>query len=450
MGTETGYRDRKMDRNSIISKFVSSCFDVKSSNSKLFYSNKAISPVVATALLLVVAVVAVVGFQSWFGSYSSGVFSDIEIQSNSALDSTLKIESLIGDILYIINNIQDNLSITTLKIGGNLCTITDNLTLGMNEVPVSSCVSNLTTSTPDIVLITEKNVVSKTVYVKDSVSSSSSSLDCSILNGGEWVLVPGASEFCVMKYEAKFYDYTGKANTDSYNTWNWGTATGDMNITSSATGGPIAYINQTDAELACQSLGANYHLISDAQWVTIARNAELQESNWDSGTVYSGSMMRGHADGTPFAALSVSNINDPYDQTGQSSPSIERRTLNLSNGEVIWDIGGNVWEWTSDSLPTTGVQNSSLGLGDGWKQWNTVNSINYGYLMPLNTSLTSTNGIGQVYTDSGTASDGGDVHAFLRGGFWLNGANAGAFALGLDYGPSSSLAVIGFRCSYAP
>ncbi len=42
---------------------------------------KAISPVVATALLLVVAVVAVVGFQSWFQTYNSGLTADVEQRS---------------------------------------------------------------------------------------------------------------------------------------------------------------------------------------------------------------------------------------------------------------------------------------------------------------------------------------------------------------------------------
>ena len=41
-------------------------------------NKKAISPVVATALLLVVAVVAVVGFQTWFASYQSGVETQVE------------------------------------------------------------------------------------------------------------------------------------------------------------------------------------------------------------------------------------------------------------------------------------------------------------------------------------------------------------------------------------
>jgi len=49
------------------------------------YSKRAISPVVATALLLVVAVVAVVSFQTWFGSFSSSTFSKVEIESNEGI-----------------------------------------------------------------------------------------------------------------------------------------------------------------------------------------------------------------------------------------------------------------------------------------------------------------------------------------------------------------------------
>jgi len=44
---------------------------------------KAISPVVAVALLLVVAVVAVVGFQTWFNTYSSGIFTNTEQKSSN-------------------------------------------------------------------------------------------------------------------------------------------------------------------------------------------------------------------------------------------------------------------------------------------------------------------------------------------------------------------------------
>ena len=48
-------------------------------------NKKAISPVVATALLLVVAVVAVVGFQTWFASYQSSVEAQVEDQAETGV-----------------------------------------------------------------------------------------------------------------------------------------------------------------------------------------------------------------------------------------------------------------------------------------------------------------------------------------------------------------------------
>ncbi|MCA9487210.1 MAG: hypothetical protein KC548_06145, partial [Nanoarchaeota archaeon] len=45
---------------------------------------RGISPVVAVALLLVVAVVAVVMFSSWFDSFRSSLFADIEVQTLQA------------------------------------------------------------------------------------------------------------------------------------------------------------------------------------------------------------------------------------------------------------------------------------------------------------------------------------------------------------------------------
>ena len=50
------------------------------------FNKKAISPVVATALLLVVAVVAVVGFQTWFNTYQTGLTGKAESQSASSVN----------------------------------------------------------------------------------------------------------------------------------------------------------------------------------------------------------------------------------------------------------------------------------------------------------------------------------------------------------------------------
>ena len=62
------------------------------------------------------------------------------------------------------------------------------------------------------------------------------------------------------------------------------------------------------------------------------------------------------------------------------------------------------------------------------------------------------NGVGKIYiryTASEDNSNKGDTarHAFIRGGYWNNGANAGVFALTLNYSPSRSSAGVGFRCA---
>lgn len=149
-------------------KYVSSRKSVNTSNSILFSSNKAISPVVATALLLVVAVVGVVGFQGWFGIYQSQLFVDTEVQSSNAVSGQLNIEGLVGDILYVVNNIKNNTQVNTLKISGVDCTLPSNLTLGMNEIDVSSCLSQVSEIGPSVFIATDSVVATKYVIVKGS------------------------------------------------------------------------------------------------------------------------------------------------------------------------------------------------------------------------------------------------------------------------------------------
>ena len=86
-------------------------------------SNKAISPVVATALLLVITVLTTISFQNWFNTYSNFMFTDIENQINTK--NQLSIEGIIENKLYIKSDFLDTL--TTFKItntkGNIMCEI---------------------------------------------------------------------------------------------------------------------------------------------------------------------------------------------------------------------------------------------------------------------------------------------------------------------------------------
>jgi len=178
--------------------------------------------------------------------------------------------------------------------------------------------------------------------------------------------------------------------------------------------------------------------------MTIARNIEAQSVNWTGGSVGSGGLWRGHSDSSPNNALAASADNDPYNGTGNVSPSIERRTHTLSNGETIWDMSGNISEWTSDTILEQNKPNTNSG--GFWQQWTAISNfgtLSYGLTRPSNTTWNSTQNMGQYY--AGPVS-GTTTFAFRRGGDWNTGTNAGVFTLVLDHTPSSASDAIGFRC----
>ncbi len=239
----------------------------------------------------------------------------------------------------------------------------------------------------------------------------------------------GTQDFCVMKYEAK--------------------AVGGQAV-SQAAETPWVSINQTTARTACQTAGGRLMNLRERQ--TIARNLEGVGSNWSGGSVGSGSLWRGHSDNAPAGALAAStNDADGYSGTGNVAPSVERRTHTLSNGQVIWDMSGNVWEWLDDTI--LGQEKPNNASGAFWQEWTVFNTggtygtLSYDLIRPSNSTWNSAQGVGQYAagTVTGTTSFAG-----LSGGNWYDGAGAGLFSLDLANVPSFPYFSLGFRCSLSP
>ena len=251
-----------------------------------------------------------------------------------------------------------------------------------------------------------------------------------------FIPVPGNSlfntlgGFCAMKYEAR-------------------QASATVPI-SQASGTPWATITQTNAVAYSPNVAGctGCHLVTEAEWLTIAHNVLSISGNWSGGSVGSGFIYSGHNDNIPANVLDGdTNDANGYFGTGNTSGS-QRRTLTLTNGEVIWDFSGNVWEWTSGQ--TTGGQPGVVGGGFAYRQWNAVTTIgslspnpfpNYG--TPAASSWSSANGIGVVYSSADDTSPRG----FARGGAWTIGGNAGVLSLSLFNASNSTNAPLGFRVS---
>ncbi len=240
-------------------------------------------------------------------------------------------------------------------------------------------------------------------FTNPGFSSDASSWTAAAVTGStspaNWIVVPGSStysttDFLAMKYDAK--NVGGVA-------------------TSQAASTPWVSITQTAAITACSAIGSTYHLINNNEYMTIARNAEAQAGNWSGGSVGSGYLYAGHNDNAPANAIAASTTDTgnnacAYTDTagtteapspcpsntanGQSGTAgNQKRVLTLSNGSYVWDLAGNVWEWTNN------IQSSAIDTTAGWVEWNSSNIATgardlYG---PSSASYLSAYGVGQVY-----------------------------------------------------
>lgn len=257
-----------------------------------------------------------------------------------------------------------------------------------------------------------------------------------------FIIVPGSatygtSDFCMMKYEAK---QVGTSNVPN----------------SIAAGQPWAAISQTDAKNFSKNVAncTNCHLITEPEWMTIAENVLSVGSNWSNGVVGTGFIYRGHTDGNPNVSIAA-DTNDTNNTANINSPTAnERRTLTLTNGEIIWDLAGNVAEFTDktyNASPWPGT-----GGSGGIIQWNTLavlgnlDSMSIASSIPVNSlnNWTTGNGIGALVTRTSSSFP----YAYARGGYYntssgfnSSGTNAGVLSLNIFQGTAQTNLSFGFR-----
>lgn len=412
-------------------------------------------------LLLVIAMIAVLGGLIIFSIRPAIILNDAK---------NVKIERVSDDMekaieTYVINN-SGSLPFTSSGLAQTAYSICKQGQSSGCDVNVDALVSNgYIQAVPENDGSSGNKSGYMLKYTSKGVFVGPSKINCPT----GYIGVPGnpiyqTDDFCIMKYEAK--------NVSSI-------------ATSEAAGVPWTSINLTNATTACTALGSNYHLMSNNEWMTIARNVEQVASNWYGGVVGTNFMYSGHNDGGPNASSAAdSDDSSGYYGTNDSASSCDgvytnyvvgddttngracvgqRRTLTLSNGEVIWDLAGNVWERTSYvincaiSACTSAEMPYDSTPGSEWVEYTNLVSygmLSYDLMRPSTSTWNSTQGLGKAFTDVNDGNNGGGVlvtsHSVLRGGIWSDGANAGIFTSHLNLGPGFQGSDGGFRCATTP
>jgi hypothetical protein len=285
-------------------------------------------------------------------------------------------------------------------------------------------------------------------YYSSSPARASDMLNlCASAASGTWVAVPGdlvlnTGDFCAMKFHAK--------NVSSA-------------AVSQAANGPYTNVTRTQAATRCQNIGSGYSLISNKEYLTISTNIARTASNWSGGAIGSGFLNSGHSDNSTGSCSAstddtlawVSGNCTPLSGTGRSW--IYKRNHSLTNGQVIWDMGGNMIQFTSNDIdpnhkPYRG-SDGGLTASIEFRDIDTdFSSISRSELSPTNGNYSFWNDSwgteqGTGYFRPGTAGGG---FIIARGNNWDNVSDAGVFSTNLLWDLNATGGYVSFRCTYHP
>jgi hypothetical protein len=182
------------------------------------------------------------------------------------------------------------------------------------------------------------------------------------------------------------------------------------------------YIEQTEARTACTNAGK--HLCTDEEWLAAANL---------NGTYFN---LPATLSASPYYCV-VDSSTDCAGESPGSGNACKTGGFTDDNGygncvsaEGVYDMTGNVWEWTNETVGYT-----SPG-GTGWRYWNgTVFTIS-------GATGTAKYGNDGVYFLAGTQTG----YAVVRGGRWNTAGDAGPFCAVLIILPSDTYYDVGFRC----
>ena len=271
-----------------------------------------------------------------------------------------------------------------------------------------------------------------------------------------WILVPWntnfmTNDFCVAQYEMSYNEtWPEDVNLADWNTRKYYSTKTPVSMANRL---PITEITQPEAIAQCEKIWA--HLITNNEWMTIARNIEANPQNWSEGEVWSWYIPNGVSNETAnWHWCSWKQWDSSWSWTtlwawitGSDCSWTNKNRLKLNTWEYIYDMSWNVWEhvnkantidWSNFDLWQTSVSWSSnwISWDDNWI-YDEIDMLKYG----SKKLLWKNNWIWNLYNSNWVANN-----IFRRGALASDGSYAGVFALDLARTSAASNRTVGFRC----
>lgn len=244
--------------------------------------------------------------------------------------------------------------------------------------------------------------------------------------------------YCIDKYEATAWNADATFN-ESSNTTSWRN-TGDPSTANLLTGGgyanssagyyPWVYIKQAEARTACEAHPAgNKYLCTSEEWLAAA-NIKGQIYNLPT-TITDCNVVSGQ----PAECTNLGPNSGDACVSGHMADCV--------SSEGIYDMTGNVWERTNESLDLvinpTGTSTPGTGTADQYY----INSTSMDW--STSTAASAKYGNDATYFPTTTAN-----RVVIRGGYWTHESLAGPFCAILSDEADFTNLGLGFRCCATP
>ena len=231
---------------------------------------------------------------------------------------------------------------------------------------------------------------------------------------------------------------------------------------------PISNISQSWAIDACESLWRWYHLITNNEWMTIARNIEFEAKNWSNKENENSNLNNQNKDSWFIFNWNSWNstswiywcdstwyydwtYNEWWNKTWESSTEIGcdlKRSSSLFSWDIIWDFAWNLWEHVNKSNTikawvlyyqwTTTIWSSNWFTW--WESWSITSLQKENYWPKQN--LETDNWIGQIYRWNWTSSN-----VLVRGWSSWDGESTWIYSIDLWLNKDSMFENVWFRCA---